>query len=161
MLNMSFTDVDKEVEQIAKNTHICNIFEYEELTTKLMEKGNKEVGDDNEKVVKKQTLYGSVKTIMTKLKMTRGCENCCCFSHCILNEQGMTVRALTVYVDLCKESLFSNLLDGTRDKFEEYKAELLDKVLMVQFLPYAIHTNQDEDVKKDSCSASVNAHVSI
>ena len=46
---------------------------------------------------------------------------------------------------------------------EDYKAELLDKVSMVKFLPYAVHTDlgRDEDVKEDSHSASVNANIPI
>ena len=79
----------------------------------------------------------------------------------MMNEQGKTVGILAEYVELYKESLFPNLLDRTLDKFEDYKAELLDKVSMVNFLPYAVHTDLDldEDVKEDS--ASVNAHTSI
>ena len=100
---------------------------------------------------------------MTRLKMTRGSENYCCFSHSILHEHGMTVGTLTVSVELYKESLFPNLLDRTLDKFEDYKAELLDKASMVNCLPHAVHTDlgRDEDVKEDSHSASVNAHISI
>ena len=81
----------------------------------------------------------------------------------MLNEHGKTVGILAEYVKLYKESLFPNLLDRTLDKFEDYKAELLDKASMVNFLPYAVHTDlgRDEDVKEDSHSASVNAHISI
>ena len=70
---------------------------------------------------------------------------------------------ITKLTELCKESMFHNLLDRTLDKFEDYKAELLDKASMVNFLPYAVHTDldQDEDVKEDSHSASVNANIPI
>ena len=123
MLNMSCTCVDKQEEPDIKNTQIS---EYDEFTMKLTEKVNKEA-------------------MMTKLKMTKGCENCSCYPHCMMNEQGKTVGILAEYVELYKESLFPNLLDRTLDKFEDYKAELLDK---------------DEDVKED-LHASVNAHTPI
>ena len=141
MLTLSFTGIDKQEEPAIKNTQMS---EYEELTTKLMEKVNKEA-------------------MMTKLKMTKGCENCSCYPHCMMNEHGKTVCILTEYVELYKESLFPNLLDRTLDKFEDYKAELLAKVSMVKFLPYAVHTDlgRDGDVKEDSHSASVNAQISI
>ena len=141
VLNTSFTGVDKQEEPVVKNMQVS---EYEEFTTKFMEKVNKEA-------------------MMTKLKKTKGCENCSCYPHCMLNEHGKTVGILAEYVKLYKESLFPNLLDRTLDKFEDYKAELLDKASMVNFLPYAVHTDlgRDEDVKEDSHSASVNAHISI
>ena len=78
-------------------------------------------------------------------------------------EHGKTVGILAEYLELCKESLFPSLLDRAWDQIEDYKAEMLDKVSMVHFLPYAIHTDlgQDEDVKEDSHSASVNANIPI
>ena len=154
----------------------------------LVEKLIKEMNEDKEEIVKKYTMnfmtglkvrlkavgdhdlpqreagvQHSVKAKMTKLKMTKGCDNCCCYSHCMMNEHGRTAGTLDIDVELYKESLFPNLLDRTLDKFEDYKAELLDKASMVNCLPYAVHTDlgRDEDVKEDSHSASVNAHISI
>ena len=96
VLNRSRTDVDKQEEPEV------TITEYDALTAKPMEKANMEVGDDNEEVVKKHAL-------MTKIKMSKGCENCCCFPHCILNEHRKTVGKLDVYEELSKESLFPGI----------------------------------------------------
>ena len=66
MLDMFCTNVDKQEEPDVKNNEISKC---EELTTKLMEKVNKEVVVDNKEVVKMHH------------------EDCCCLPNCLLNEQ--------------------------------------------------------------------------
>ena len=92
VLNMLCTVVNKQEELVAKNTQMS---EYEEFTTKLKEKVNKEVVVDNEEVVKKH------------------CEDCCCSPKFILNEHGKIAGTLDVYVKLSKEFLFPDLLRWT------------------------------------------------
>ena len=85
----------------------------------------------------------------------------------MIKEHGKIAGTLDVDVELCKESLFPGLLDRAWDQFEDYKVEMLDDLPMVEDkLVSVLHAtlkdlDQDEDVKEDSHSASVNAHISI
>ena len=86
---------------------------------------------------------------MTKLKMTKGCDNCCCYPHCIMNEHGKSASTLDVNVELCKESLFPGLLDRAWDQFEDYKVQMFDELPMVQdklmSMLHAVNINLDQD----------------
>ena len=136
----------------------------------LVEKLIKEVNDDKEDAVKKYEVnfmsglkvrlkaVGSydlpqrevgvqhnLKSKMTKLKMTRGCKNCCCYPYCVLSEHGKTVGTLDVNVELFKEFMFPDLLDRAWDEFDDYKVEMFDDLPMVQdklvSVLHAIHTD--------------------
>ena len=125
-----------------------------------MEKVNKEV-NDNEEVLKKHTM-------MTKSKMTKGCENCCCFPDCISNERMRTVSTLNVYVELSRESLFPDLLDRALDQFEDHKVEMFDYLPMVQdklqvSVLHDIHPDLDQDgnnAEEDQFLFSASANIS-
>ena len=156
VLNMSCTDVDEQKEPDVKNTLIS---EYKEFAMKLSEKVNKEV-NDNEDDVKKHAM-------MTKLKMTKGCENYCCFPHCILNEHRKTVGTLDVYVELSKESLFPGLLDRAWDQYEDYKVQMFDDLPMVQdklmSILHAVNIDLDQDgvdAEEDQLSFIASANTS-
>ena len=140
----------------------------------LVEKLIKEVNEDKEEIVKKYTMnfmtglkirlkavgdhdlpqreagvQHSVKAKMTKLKMTKGCDNCCCYPHCMMNEHGKTAGTLDVDVELCKESLFPGLLDRAWDQFEDYKVQMFDELPMVQdklmSMLHAVNIDLDQD----------------
>ena len=103
---------------------------YEELTTKLMEKVNKDLVDDNKDVVKKY------------------CKNSYCFPHFVLNECGKTVGTFDEDVELSKKFLFPGLLDRAWDQFEDYKVRMFDSLLMVQdkvVSVHAVHRDLDQD----------------
>ena len=144
-MDMSCTSVDKQEEPDVKNTKIS---EYEEFTTKFREKVNKGA-------------------MMTKLRTTKGCDNCCCYPHCMMNEHGKTAGTLDVDVELCKESLFPGLLDRAWDEFEDHKVEVFDDLPMVQVkLVSVLHTtltdldqdgsNAEEDQFLFSASANIS-----
>ena len=131
MLNMSFTDVDKEVEPVAKNTQMSK---YEELTTKLMEKVNKDLVDDNKDVVKKY------------------CKNSYCFPQFVLNERGKTVGTFDEDVGQSKKFLFPGLLDRAWVQLEDYNVRMFDSVLMVQDKVVSVHA-----VHRDLVQDGINA----
>ena len=91
----------------------------------------------------------NLKAKMTKLKMTKGCKNCCCYSHCVISEHGKTVGTLDLNVELSKEFMFPDLLDRAWDEFEDYKVEMFDALPMVQdklvSVLHAINTDLDQD----------------
>ena len=158
----------------------------------LVEKLIKEVSDDKEDAVKKYEVnfmsglkvrlkaVGSydlpqrevgvqhnLKAKMTKLKMTKGCKNCCCHPHCVLSEHGQTVGSLNLNVELSKEFMFPDLLDRAWDEFEDYKVEMFDALPMVQdkqlSVLHAINTDLDQDgpdAEEDQVSYFASANTS-
>ena len=103
----------------------------------------------------------SVKAKMTKLKMTKGCMNCHCYPHSILN----TVDTLSIDVELSKQ-FTPDLLDRAWNEFEDYKVQMLDGMHVVQdnlaYLLRAINTDlgqaelDDEEDDQFSFFASAN-----
>ena len=155
----------------------------------LVEKLIKEVTDEKEEVVKKYTMnftsglkvrlkavgdYDSpkrqvgvqhnMKAMMSKLKMTRGCKNCCCYPHCVMNEHRKSVGPPDFHMELGKEFMFPGLLDRAWDEFDEYKVDLFDSMPVAQdklvSILHAINTDlgQDEsgDEEEDQFFASAN-----
>ena len=100
------------------------------------------------------------KARIAKLRMTRGCKNCCCYSHCVLSEHGSAVGGLDMNVQLSKEYLFPDLLDRSWMECEDYKVELLDNMPVVEdklvSILYAINTDFDMD-KSDDCEEELFA----
>ena len=104
---------------------------------------------------------------MTKSKMTKGCNNCCCHSHCVLSEHGKTDDALAI-VELSKEFKFPGLLDRAWDEFEDYKVDMFDDLPVVQeklvSVLHAIHTElrqaESDDEEEDQFSLSASANTS-
>jgi len=168
------------------------MFEFEEFTMRLTYKVNKEVNSDKEEAVKKYEMnfmsglkvwlkaVGSydlpqrkdgtqhnLKSKMTKLKMTKACENCCCNPHCV-HEHGKTVGTLDVNVELFKEFMFPDLLDRAWDEFDDYKVEMFDDLPMVQdklvSVLHAIHTDlrqdQFDDKEEDQLTFSASTNTS-
>ena len=109
----------------------------------------------------------NLKSKMTKLKMTKGCKNCCCHSRCVLSEHGKTVGTLDLNVELSKEFMFPDLLDRAWDEFEDYKVEMFDALPMVQdkqlSVLHAINTDLDQDgpdAEEDQVSYFASANTS-
>ena len=158
----------------------------------LVEKLIKEVSDDKEEAVKKYKMnfmsgvkvklkaVGSydlpqrevgaqhnLKSKMTKLKMTKGCKNCCCHSHCVLSEHRKTVGTLDLNVELSKEFMFHDLPDRAWDEFEDDKVEMFDALPKVQdklvSVLHAINTDLDQDgldAEEDQVSYFASANTS-
>ena len=110
----------------------------------------------------------SLKAMMTKSKMTKGCKNCCCHSHCVLSEHGKTDGALDINVELSKEFKFPDLLDRAWDEFEDYKVDMFDDLPVVQeklvSVLHAVHTDlrqtEFDDEEEDQLSLSASANTS-
>ena len=180
---------DRAARSLIKLFHIDDTNWQEDMD--LVEKLVKEVNDEKEEVVKKYTVnfksglkvrlkavsdYDSprrqvgvqhnLKAKMSKSKMTKGCKNCCCHPHCVLNEHGKSDDTLDTSIELSKEFSFPGLLDRAWDKFEDYKMELFDSMPVVQdrlvSLLHAINTDlgndQFDDEGEDQLSLSASAN---
>ena len=107
----------------------------------------------------------NVQAKMSKLKMTKGCTDCCCHLHCGLTEHGKSVGTLDIDTEMSKQYKFPDLLDRAWDECENYKVGLFDDMPVVQdklvSLLRAINTDLgqiefEEEEDQFSYSASAN-----
>ena len=87
---------------------------------------------DQEPLQREVSVQHRVKARIVKRKMTRSCEDCCCYAHCRFTEHDQSeTDQFDVPIELSKEDSFPGLLDRSWEKDEEYMGRMFDDLPLI------------------------------